>query len=906
MFEETIDLDQIIPQQLTLFCFQNIWNEIGSELRNNVIPQMLYERSQTGNIFIGSNTIPLPDDKKSYYVYAVSRHTTYALAWPKVLDHKWINCEDLVNEYSILFHAYHTTGLMLHKKFVHVFKMESGIGFLVAIEREMATSMLQHKDMKDIYFTLYYDSDITNKIEVLSYKIPYRDDGYVYRKQVYDFIAAKDSSISTVFINGYETKITGMGSFPLNAYIDVIRDENVIFSFDVDLTVTEENHMFYSDKDKTYKQLVHIPKALNPTNKVLTHNTMDIFVRRKEKVNQDIDGLYLHRCAERSVSQVTHNDIAIPMFIVDAYRDYLDTQDITLHVIVRQHAKDNVLIRDKNYIDFLYVLDDATIIEHLLGRVDETLSFWKASELEKSKYIEMMFDIPEIITSTSMTEYVEGLGYYHTIALLCKRVQHTVITEWFTGTLGFQKPYVFQNDYLFPVVYLNGKKVKYDQVVYDNLSQQMLSVGFTDDVKYQLGDIMSVEMFLDGYKDIYRMQVTKTNTTIEIPYNNIDILEEIDNSPIVTKQFDKSTTKGYVPFTDTTGNLVIKKLENGKWQLTFGPMLYNKTFIIQNRTRVYTFSKDLDEDLIAGNPIYLPIEYNIKGSPEKAPIYYTPHITVYLNGKYLVEHVDFTVHEVHDYEDNFCFKIIAIENVEYLQSSDNKVEWMIASAEVDNSNYGFVLDNRAYTPGDLSLYFENMSMVHVDGTLEWDITDMGNYLLLPTASSYRQGALFEIHTCIPRIVKDYLDKYHVNDDLERLAILNKYFFGKEPVPEFPVVAHKHRVYSIYLATLIRDILDGTLAGLSYDPDEKRMLEQVKDYEYLELADPVIQDKYDLRFIGTYPHYKDITIPDIDTYNVIQGFIRIMMPTTNYSDSLEMHPDESELKHYEDLVNTKKK
>ena len=43
---------QAIAEALNRYCFDNIWNETKSEFRNNINPNLLFERSHSGRIFI--------------------------------------------------------------------------------------------------------------------------------------------------------------------------------------------------------------------------------------------------------------------------------------------------------------------------------------------------------------------------------------------------------------------------------------------------------------------------------------------------------------------------------------------------------------------------------------------------------------------------------------------------------------------------------------------------------------------------------------------------------------------------------------------------------------------------------------------------------------------------------------
>lgn len=882
MSESTENLELIIANALNLYCFQNIWNEPTSEFRNNIIPDMLSENSGSGNIYLNSYPVPLPTTTEPYYVYMLSATTMYGVN-NKLLDSKWISTEDLCNKHDILIHTYHLSGRMFHKGYTYIYPLPDRSGYLLAISKAMSSRIATHEEMVDIRVTVYYDSDITNKLTIKSYFTPRLDEDYTARQEIIDYLqtCTDGNDHLTVFVDGYETYLKGISTITTNSYIDIIHDENAVFAFDVDITLDKYNIGFYSEKDKLYKHLVHIPKELNPDNNVYTHNTMDIFVRSKLKDGSKGKGLYLHRCADRSVSQVTHNDIAIPIFMLDAYRDHLENQDITLHVIVRKHDKDNVLVRDKSYIDLLYTLDDDTIVNHLLGKISSKLDFWKASNLEQSVYINMMFDVPNIITASNMFTYVEGLGYYHTLSLLCERVRHTVLTDWFKGALSFSKPYLYQNTTIYPVVYLNGYKVNHEHILKSNDDPQSVTVGFDDSVVYRVGDIMSVEMYLDGHNTIYSINIDSDNNTIEIPYTDFILLEEINNSYII-KGFNRSSTYSYEEFTNYIGNIVISEGSYpGFTKLLFGPSLYGKTFIIQNKTCVYHWSKNIDDLLQSGNIIVGDIHNNTVGTTHEVPIWFTPHTLVYLNGKHLIEGLDYTIQESRDYDRRLSLKQIVVQNFQYMKTEGNILEWISTAAEVENSIHNFIVNNKAWDNSNLALLFDNMTMMHIDGRLEPNVINKGNYIQIPEGK-YREGAPFETLTAVPNIIKNFLNKYHPNDDTERIEVLNEYFYGhKPPYPDKIILTDQHKCYSIYVAAIISDVVNDVFT-VSFDPDTERMLTQLTQYQYIANADLVQQDIYNLEYVDVFPHYRNFEIEDPEKYRAIQALLALLMPEDKYT------------------------
>jgi hypothetical protein len=130
-------------------------------------------------------------------------------------------------------------------------------------------------------------------------------------------------------------------------------------------------------------------------------------------------------------------------------------------------------------------------------------------------------------------------------------------------------------------------------------------------------------------------------------------------------------------------------------------------------------------------------------------------------------------------------------------------------------------------------------------------------LVLPSGSC-REGAIYGLRTSVPYEVKEFMDKHHKNEDTEKLKILSEYLNDViQDEEEVVFIHHSHKVYSIHLAMLVRDIASGDFPGGGLDPDKERMLEQIKKYEHLLELDPahLYGDAFDLNYIDILPVYR---------------------------------------------------
>ena len=388
---------------------------------------------------------------------------------------------------------------------------------------------------------------------------------------------------------------------------------------------------------------------------------------------------------------------------------------------------------------------------------------------------------------------------------------------------------------------------------------------------------MSVEMYSTGSTRVFGFIPTETTNYIDIPYSDYTLLEETELvSP--EKGLGEDLKYCYTEPKDMEGFLSVTNSPDiqGFTRLIFAPSLYNKTFIIQNKTRVFRVEESLDTLMSSGDPLILNISQFAEGIDRFVPIYHTPRVIVFLNGKYLIKNVDYVLAELRDHNNNFIGKKLVIQNFEYLAESNNKVEFFITSAETENAVSGFVINDKAYNENQLVLLFDKMSNIYIDGDLEHDVINKGSYIQLPIAK-YRQGAVFECSTAMPSTVKEFIDAYHDNDDLARLEILNEYFYGtKSTYPDKIILDKSHKCYSVFTSPIIRDIVNKT-ANISLDPDIDRFIKQLSNYKQFKDIDLVYNNKLDLRFIDVYPHYRNFEVDNTLDYAIVETLVNNLIP-----------------------------
>lgn len=860
--------DTVCCEVLRQYLFDNVWNEPESEYRINVHPQVLRKSSVVGSFPVLDANIILPNTTESFFLwYMKSTDVNLGL---KLKASTWYDTSTICNEYRTLIHAYTNSGSMLPKGNVFIRYNQSKTMVYIAIKKRAFNSMTPRASLDELYLTFYYDSDVVNDIRIYSVEVKSVREYDKINRTVSDLLLTANSKDCILeFKNGEEiTDPDNTPSLEYGAFYDFIVDNNILYSFDVDLTVNSECPVFLSTKDKVWKQIIHIPRHLNPNNEVITHNTCDLFIRIKNVK----DGKYLHRATVgRTVGQITHNDLSIPLFVLDAYRDYLGSQDIVVHGVVRRHDKNNRLIRDSNYIDLLYneAHTDKDIVTFLSNENKSKITFWKAEVLEASKYVEMMFDSPNGITVDNISDCVEALGYYSTVNLLCKRTIDTLITKGYDGELKFNLSLMYINTEVIPVIYINGKELKFKYYTYStNKIDNTCSVFIDKSVYLPIGTKITAVFFVTDINNVFTFTPSDTSLSIEVPYDNPVVYQKFKLSKSVNG-VNKSSNECYSRI-EAGNNIYISNPTANGTKLTFSSALNGNDFIIQNKFSSYVRTYDLKSYIQTGKTIAIPIET----SPD-VPLFDIKNILVFMNGNYLVKSVDYFVNEITDQLGRFSFSELVIQTMDnFNENGDNSIDVIYSIANTEEYSAGFSVNDNLADETPVNLFFENITSTHVNGRLERDGDYRGTYVKLPDGK-YPEGSVFEIQTAVPYIVTEFLKQYARNDDLDKLDILNEYFFKSiNLAPNYLLLESKHRIYSVLMNNFIQDILNKKIQVID-DPDTRRFNDIIKPYLYLQKMDLCFKG-IDGRFVDLYPQYVNYSI-DPATKHFIDRFINSLMP-----------------------------
>lgn len=865
--------DRLCGEAISSYLFDKVWNEAVSEYRTNVHPLLLKSKSFVSTLRLNGSTISLPESSTPYIVWMIDTDTLNIK--PECENDVWYSLAEINNKYRVMIDFYGVNGSMFSKAATYIRYINDGESALVVARKHMVQKMLPMVQWNEVFATFYYDSDIPNDRTVLSIQADSDRRLDIYANEIHGFLSrVTRPETVTIYKNGFEfAEYPRLPSINAGDYIDIVIDDNIVFAFDVDVTNTSQDPVYLSQQDHIWKQLIHIPIAFNPQNKIYTHNTCDFYVREYGSIK----GLYLHRVHNCAVTQVTHNDFGIALDVLDAYRDYLQSQLLTIHVVVREHDKDNVLVRDACYLDLLYSdkHDDEDIIKFLTGKNEKAqIEWWTAPVTEASAYVHMFFDTPNGDLAHHprevMQTYVDALGIIPIVGQICKSLRRVKVTDAWSGVLNISLPVLFPTDNVEVILSLNGLLVlpKYYKVTTDDEGHATITVS--PDLVVTEGDEFTCQLIPGADNTVQVETVTPDENTFNLPYPP-DIYEKK-----ISIDDDGNEIVSWGKLERGTNTYILLPKEDGTYDLTFNREFIGTSFMMQNPEAFYTLNIDVTEAFAkTGDSIAIALMSEDEQG-KSVPLLSVVTEAVYLNRHYLVEGLDYYKEKAVDAAGNLIGYNLYIQTMDYFDETtkqDILTIYLFNNIVEDKSN-GFETNNELYDATPINTYYPQISTVYVAGQIEMDAVYQGIRTLIPDGV-YEQGSTWEIKTAIPRVVKDFVEDYATDEHLEREETMNEYFYKlNDPLPDPLVLKDSHRIYSISMNNFINDYLNGKIA-VAAEPDAARMDAMYAPY-LKQQAHDLVYTGIDQQFVDFYPQYTTRAVT-VEQRKIIEKFINAYMP-----------------------------
>lgn len=861
---------------LNSYAFSHIWNQVSAEHRANAVLQRIGSRAAKGHIAVGPTAVMLPSQglfcvfgtQVDYFGGAIDIDTGV-----------WVAADQVLTENRMLIHIYDNRGRLMPRARTYIYRVPNSRVLLIALEAKAFWKVFGVQTTEhSFYMTTYVDSDVANTMSSWHFVVPDVNPN-VTLGQINSRLTAcllANTPGTWLSINGFEVDPTrSYGTLVAGDHVEILLDRNVIGAFTINVSDNSTGYMslVYASE----REILHIPKSMNPDNALITHNTLTLFVRD----NGSNQGAYLHRVDERCVENITHNDISVKKSVVDAFQGHLQANSVSVHIKVRRHGKTQALIPEANFLLELYDASDADIVRHLRGELDDGLYFWRADHLEASAYTYMMFDPPDYEQAEYLDTYVDALGIRALSAVLSHQLTYTQYDSN-NQLMTIYKPFSYRNGRITPLVHVGGKKVRGSQVVCLDGAGASSSISLTSDVSRTNGDKIVVYQTAYGRPAPYRFAPVFGSGSINVPYRAVFVYEEVPLSEPIAGRTGSSAIS-YKKRIAQAGSLVIVHEENGTTTCVFGPSFYGKNVLIYNADFCVSIGANITDILQDNKPIIVPLLVDTDDNSGQRLLPEYGALEVYLNSRRLVNQVDYTAIPYVDGDDNPAWVEVIVANKEYLDvdSVDNFLEVVVHSSSVLASESGYVLEDKCSYDGVLNVWYEQNSRAYIKGECQTGMQNLGAWLAPP--ASHQNGELFLVSTTIPRVINDALAEYDRIPELNRIAAINRYFGRNPPVPPVnPTNPASHNLYSPYLSAIIYDVLNDVFFPVD-EPDDDAFLAQFSGYDHLKLRDPAITrtSAVDLGFVDISGHYRTLMVTSGVWRRILQRLVNLVLPTDPY-------------------------
>lgn len=862
-----------ISDYLDLYYFQKIWNSIKNENRANIIVKRLIEPVQTNIIRLRYANIKLPEEG-AFCIYSVP--ITLITQFVNLKTSKWINASELLQHTSINMFLYDPSGRTLPSKGIWLYRSKS-TRLLIAIRKDVMVSSTTTGYKSTLFLTLYTDVNRHTPLQIYSELIT-SDNVDATNKYLSDVISTYSKS-DMIFINGwsYEKNVPTLvpgDTFEHRRDLDI----NIQYNSDVD----NNQNGYYSDMYEGNREIIHTPKSENPDNIVYTHNSISFFVR-----DDSGKGVYYHRVKPRTVRNITHNDYSLDRTVIEDFKNSLSASQVHIDVRIRQGLYPTSLQHDIHEIKEMYNDTDENIILHLHGWKDRSLDFWKASEVEKSAYIDMMFNM-KFTENDHILQYIKGLGYYEVMSTLSK---NTITAYYPGGDFFLYKPYILMNKNVDVLIFHKGKKIPRDQYGLINETyhvQIYFRVPLVESLQNELLTYWVVENNTN-YRRV--MSPTLTDNVFKIDDKDGYLYELNDyKTPVTTYQqcYGNVYTRGFNPKNRSLYNIYE---DNSVPYIQFNSLQCNRNYMTIAHNNAQALYFDIQSLIVAEKAIILSLStlVSLNGIEVQAPLMATYTSKVFLNNNWLVEGVDYVINILYDDDGLVLDQQLLLTNKNFLNldeklSLGNRVEVYVSSDQTLGVEVGYS-DNGFLKKSNLPcVLYEKISFLFVEGSLKTDFFSSSAYFRLPESSS--TGEVFNSFIVHNTSIKDQLSQYNEYMDIEnrRQLLIKQYYRRTFPeTPNIRLISDQHEVYSPFFMRLIDDVRNSKFQ-LVDEPNNVLFLKQFSPYQHILDNDPTLHrnNNIDRSLVAVSASYAHLSGMSPDDTRIIKRLIDLILITQEHT------------------------
>ena len=826
----------------------NVWCTPRQDMQVIIEPARLTSSyGVIGDFKLMWRTVPLPDTINRWHIYQIGG--THPLAFnmfPRC--YTWVKISECCAKRSMIANLYTIDGYCIPLSLSYYsWTADGNLIVAVPIDPRFPVNLNEDKLYLRIYSNAYYNSlrsdSLTKNIEVFGLDINMPADRDTLRAKYEEFKALPGNTAifsNCVRYDNWDDSIASVGSCVEIVYDAAIKKV-------VRLPIKDLLN-FKSTLDDKLKYVLHYDGPDDGT--IDYFDDIDIYIDSSET---DSHSVYYNRNKVDAVRQLTHRDYSIVATYVKRYAEThteiaqansnsftVDPLDLYVTMYIRHSGYERPLVYENSRIHELYKMKDLDIQRAMVG-IDATVDVWRAENLEKAAYVELM-GVRECCDITN--ELVQNAYGYNSISQIlantpAKPIDHNGARSVFVPyrlqygctayeygadglLLGYYHHYV-GNYYV-----VNNPECEYVELI----------AGLGDRTLDEYKNQPELEL-----SDKYSYRVYRCTMLGGVPNNKYeDITTDTESHELTDTRYKRIRES-------VTSHIVVRSDKR------FIAWDYEES-MLDGALRITLMQEDYVNGELSTVPMSIPmgqIDVFLNGrSLIHGLDYFVDFPYVYItNKKYLVRPISHTKQKIH-------VRFTGHPDEDLNITDDGDVGFIEHGLLSNNSKYDIrddkvlriVVDGQLYTRDEL-VFSEFTSGVSITDPLN-GVPYMVKDLLVPVS------AFTTDDTYVLRKRSKEIDK-----------VVSEYLTLKIPQPDRPApsaVSKRYQVYSPFINKIISDLLYNRLIlpKQTSGYTRQQVLDICKKYEYLLRVDPSqTEPGQDERYVVIHPHGWDHVI-DLST------------------------------------------
>lgn len=839
---------------LLRYAIDNVWcNPTQDRQFTYALQQVTPRYGIRGNYVVDYTRYYMPtnNNRDYYHIFQIGQVCPANIGFPVIKD-TWISLTKLATDNLTLASVYQTNGVRYSMSETYVM-VTTKQNLLVAVK---VNDRFPPLDDNQIYLHLYHNayyesvrSGVENKRWLYAESLVAANTEAVRQFQIRnaDRVVAR-GGVPMYFVNGRPVNEISVVTAQAGDHCDFILDPTIKKVVDFKIS---DLPVFNSTLDTQRKYILHYP---GNTNVIDFYDDITAIVVKQGNTPDQFKGVTYHHNQGIWLRMLTHKDYSVPVgriqeFIVaNPAWNGLDGMYIKLYI--REGGYDRPLVADVQRIWELYRLTSPQIVSNMTG-VDATNPIWRAENLERSYYVQMMsaapsfiypitYNIPELNSQGKVDaqNFAGEVFGYHECAKLMNDNPAKVEVDPHTGVRMARLAYYY---------WRNATCFEYD------------AAGVLLEYHYHVGG----KVYIPKNPDCAMVECVtgKGSDNMHGIYGNGEVALKFGYNfrVYVTKVWGGVPTKEWIDITDLPNRgdwgYYVADLYNPKWVWTAKP----SEWLGYLRTDEYFYLNELTFTDDPGVIRFAISAWEDQGGQlvNKAMEIPFGQMDLFFNRRSIIDGLD--ARTIDD--------MVVIDNLEY-RRTDGIQKVLVrgtgfCSPELKRyppSEIGFVEYGVLSNDSQYHIHSHKMQRIIVDGHYKdyHDVVfeeDRNGRVV----EGERNGAPYQIQTpqvVLKSVFKDEFEARVADDQRDKWTSETMgFYFPKRERPNPDTFTNHYHVYSAFSNKVLSDILKGRLKppfteGRYTDMD---IVKAMRSYEWLQPFD-ILNNDYNTNHVKVYPHW----------------------------------------------------